>query len=79
MAAGHFVSEDQARALLTPLVGIYELRLGDAHLPASEIAQAFTLVGLDRSAGLIEQAKIMIERAAVAFAGIRTALRTARS
>jgi hypothetical protein len=76
---GHFVPGDQARALLTPLVGIYELRLGDAHLPPSEIAQAFALVGLDRSAGLIEQGKVMIDRAAAAFAAIRAALRTAHS
>jgi hypothetical protein len=73
---GHFVSADQARTLLTPLVGIYELRLGDAHLPQSEIAQAFALVGLDRSEGLIQQAKAMIAAAAAAFAAIRTALNT---
>ncbi|UTD28993.1 hypothetical protein [Bradyrhizobium sp. WD16] len=75
---GHFVPGDQARALLTPLVGIYELRLGDAHLPQSEIAQAFALVGLDRTVGLIQQAKAMIDAAAAAFAAIRRTLRAAR-
>jgi hypothetical protein len=76
---GHFVAKDQAHSLLTPLVGIYELRLSDAHLPPSEIAQAFAMVGLDRSAGLIEQGKVMINRAATAFAAIRMALRAAQS
>jgi hypothetical protein len=71
---GHFVPKDQARALLTPLVGIYELRLGDAHLPPSDIDQAFAMVGLDRSAGLIEQGKAMINSAATAFEAIRSAL-----
>ena len=75
----HFVTEDRARTLLTPLVGIYELRLGDAHLPQSEIAQAFALVGLDRSAVLTEQAKVMIDKVAATFAAIRAALHANRS
>jgi hypothetical protein len=42
-ALGTIVQKDQARCLLTPLVGIYELRLGDAHLPSSTIDDAFNI------------------------------------
>lgn len=44
-----------ARAILSPLVGIYELRHGDAHLPSSELDEAFSLVGLDKSAPYVTQ------------------------
>jgi hypothetical protein len=77
---GHSVSKEEARSLLTTLVGIYELRLGDAHLPATEIAQAYAMAGVDRALGLIEQGKAMINNAAVALEKIRGTLRsTARS
>ncbi len=36
-------SETEARAALKPLVGIYELRLGDAHLASKKIEDAFEL------------------------------------
>lgn len=36
-----------ARSLLTPLVGTYNLRLADAHLPSSETDAALALVGID--------------------------------
>jgi hypothetical protein len=76
---GRFVSKEEARKLLTPLVGIYELRLGDAHLPASQIAEAFLLAGVDTTLGLVEQGKAMINSAATALAGIRAALRAGSS
>ena len=38
-----------ARDILGPLVGIYNLRLADAHLPGSDIDDNFTLIGIDRS------------------------------
>lgn len=37
----------RARQLMGPLFGLYELRLGAAHLPGSEIQAAFGLVGID--------------------------------
>lgn len=54
-AVGTVLSEEQARATVTPLVGVYELRLGDAHLPTSKIDDAFGMVGIDPAAGFIEQ------------------------
>lgn len=38
-----------ARQITSPLVGVYELRHGDAHLPSSEIENAFNLIKIDRS------------------------------
>lgn len=73
---GHFLPKAEARKLLTPLVGIYELRLSDAHLPPSEVAEAFSMAGIDRGLALIDQGKAMISSAAMAFEAIRTALRS---
>lgn len=52
-----------ARDALTPLVGIYELRLGDAHMPSSQISDAYHLVGIDVSGSTIEQAIQLLDGA----------------
>jgi hypothetical protein len=49
-----------ARAALTPLAGIYELRLGDAHLPSSNIAEAYQLAGVNPSDAPIDQAVALL-------------------
>lgn len=54
---------ERARDALTPLVGIYELRLGDAHLPSSKIQEAFSLAGVDRTVHSLEQGTQLIEAA----------------
>jgi hypothetical protein len=61
MALGTIMLPDQARTMLTPLVGIYELRLGDAHLPSSTIDEAFSMVGIDRTAPFVIQGQRMLE------------------
>jgi hypothetical protein len=61
---------DQARSLLTPLVGIYELRLGDAHLPSGTIEDAFAMIGIDRSKSLVDQGFQMLGRTADALFAI---------
>lgn len=43
------IPQESARQITSPLVGVYELRHGDAHLPSSEIENAFNLVKIDRS------------------------------
>lgn len=45
----------KARDALTHLVGIYELRGADAHLPSAELDQAFNLAGVDNSAPPLQQ------------------------
>ena len=46
---------DRARAALTRLVGIYDLRLSDAHLAGSTADNAFRLAGVDQSAPYVFQ------------------------
>lgn len=43
------IDPKDARRLLSPLAGIYELRLADAHLKSSEVAEAYKLVGINTS------------------------------
>jgi hypothetical protein len=43
------IPKEEARLITSPLVGVYELRHGDAHLPSSEIENSFNLIKIDRS------------------------------
>lgn len=54
------VDPARARALLTPLVGVYELRHADAHLASKSSADAFDLVGVDQSAPYVVQGYRML-------------------
>jgi hypothetical protein len=49
------VGPEKARSLLGPLVGIYELRLADAHLAGSGIDEAFALARVDRTQPFVFQ------------------------
>jgi hypothetical protein len=59
---GSITSPDFGYRLLGPFFGIYELRLADAHLPSSEIARAYKLVGIDTTKPWVTQGKQMLER-----------------
>ena len=48
-------SSEEARRLLGPLVGTYDLRQGDAHLPSNELAEALKLVHVDATAPFVWQ------------------------
>jgi hypothetical protein len=50
-----FIGADRAHELIGPLVGIYELRLGDAHLPSGKIDEARALARLDVGASTLKQ------------------------
>jgi len=52
---------EQARSILTPLVGVYELRLGDAHLPSSTITEAMAMVGVRADASPVAQGLQLID------------------
>jgi hypothetical protein len=41
---------EMARDAVAPLVGIYEMRLADAHLPSSQVLESYALVGVDKDA-----------------------------
>lgn len=54
------ISQEQARQITSPLVGVYELRHGDAHLPSSEIENAFNLIKIDRNIPCVIQGYQML-------------------
>lgn len=43
------IDDKKARSLISPLVGAYELRHADAHLPGKETEESFALLDIDRS------------------------------
>ncbi len=51
-----------ARKITAPLVGTYELRLADAHLPSSKISEAYNLIGIDSTQPYIHQAHHMLHQ-----------------
>jgi hypothetical protein len=54
-----------ARRVMTALAGIYDMRLGDAHLPSSQLEDAFALVGIDPAGAPIHQAiRLLLSAAA---------------
>src|SRR5690606_35972751 len=54
------IPQESARQITSPLVGVYEMRHGDAHLPSSEIENAFKLIKIDRNLPSVIQGYQMI-------------------
>jgi hypothetical protein len=54
-------TQDLARQILSVVVGVYDLRVGDAHPTSSKIEDAFSLAGIDRSKSHLRQAEQMID------------------
>lgn len=54
------IPSEDARKILSPIVGVYELRHGDAHLPSSDIENSFGLIQIDRSLPYVTQGYQMI-------------------
>ena len=54
------IHSEDARKILSPIVGIYELRHGDAHLPSSDIENSFSLIQINRSLPYVTQGYQMI-------------------
>ena len=54
------IHPEDARKILSPIVGVYELRHGDAHLPSNDIENSFSLVQIDRSLPYVTQGYHMI-------------------
>jgi hypothetical protein len=51
---------DDGRKLTAPLVGINELRQGDAHLPSEDIRDSLQLLGIIDDGNFVQMAKTMI-------------------
>ncbi len=60
-------SQELAHRVLSPIVGVYELRTGDAHPTSSDIEEAFALARIDRSMSPLRQAEQMIDNYARAI------------
>jgi hypothetical protein len=59
-----------AHRVLAKIVGVYDLRVGDAHPTSSAIEEAFLLAGIDRSRSPLRQAEQMIDNYANAIWGV---------
>lgn len=70
-ALSQIVPAEQARSLMSVLVGTYELRLGDAHLPSRNIEDAFRLANVDCSTTYLEQGLSLIDNVVNALRDIR--------
>ena len=56
-----------ARAMLGPLVGVYELRMADAHLPSDAVNDALLLIGVDDAAPFVMQGYQLLDAAVSAI------------
>ncbi|MGF6156539.1 hypothetical protein M2267_001782 [Ensifer sp. KUDG1] len=56
------VGSEKAREICGILVGVYDLRTGDAHPTSSKIEESFQLVGVDRTLSYLRQAEQLIDR-----------------
>lgn len=54
------VGDDRARQVLGPVVGAYDLRVGDAHPTGSRIGDALKLAGIDESRSFLRQGEQLI-------------------
>ncbi|RWX35237.1 hypothetical protein [Rhizobium leguminosarum] len=52
---GTIITQDDARKLMGPLLGAYNLRIADAHLSSKELTDAFRLAQVDPDASRLEQ------------------------
>ena len=64
------IDSKTARSMMSSLVGVYELRHADAHLPSSDVEEAFDLLGIDRSLPLIHQAHQMLHSCVSSIYGV---------
>lgn len=54
------VGADKARLVLGPIVGAYDMRVGDAHPTSSKIRDALKLAGIDESKSFLRQGEQLI-------------------
>ncbi len=66
---------DIVRKANAPLVGVYELKHADAHLPSKELDNAFSLLEIDRSQEFIKQGFTMLHIVVSSIYSIAEALK----
>lgn len=73
---GGLIPAAEARVMMAPLVGTYDLRLADAHLPASDVSHAFVLAGVSESEPItIAAGKQLISNCASCLAALGAVFR----
>ncbi len=75
-ALSTLVPPEAARSLLSPLVGAYELRKGDAHLASSDLPKAWSMAGVDPDAPWPWQGAQLINACALALTSIAEVMPT---
>lgn len=65
---------DFIRKILAPMVGVYELRHADAHLPSSKIKDAFDLINIDKTQPFVHQGLEMMGRLVSSIYGVAEGL-----
>jgi hypothetical protein len=73
---GTIVSSEQARSAMTVLVGVYDLRLGDAHLPSEKLREAFGLAGVSEEEPPLFRAAHLIHNVTAALFHIAKLIET---
>jgi hypothetical protein len=73
---GSRVGADTAKGVVGPLVGIYNLRLADAHLPTADLDEALRLVGVDDAVPPILHGFQLLHSTVGTLYGIREILET---
>ena len=63
-----------ARAIVSPLVGVNKLRLSDAHLPSGDIDESMSRIGVDAASPLIVQGYELIQATVTALHRIGTVI-----
>jgi len=69
---GTLVSSEVARSAMTVLVGVYDLRLGDAHLPSEKLQEAFELADVSEEEPPLFRAAHLIHNVTSALFRIAT-------
>ena len=64
----------QAHNMLSPLFGVYDLRLADAHLASGKVDAALQNIGVNPESGFIHQGMIMIRQVAFVLTKISNTL-----
>ncbi|NNC73550.1 MAG: hypothetical protein HKN78_11835, partial [Sphingomonadaceae bacterium] len=59
--AAHHGSDDAARTMMSPLFGIYDLRLADAHIGSSKIASGKTRAAVDDRSPAVTQGRQLLQ------------------
>jgi hypothetical protein len=72
---GTLVSEAEAGAIMAPLFGAYDLRLGDAHLPPADLQEAYRRVRVDKTSSGLQQGFRLMASVVSALAQIEYAVR----